>query len=128
MVMQSLGEVTITPSPSPVAWVSAGPAVGGDFSASNLGQYLRPHEGTTQISPTCIGFARPRFGDETAAARRRRRSTRVRLRSAAKRATRAARFVVVHNKKRNGKTVGSREWRQSHDGRSSKEENFVAGS
>ena len=59
-------KVTITPSPSPVVWVPAAPAVGGsgtgvaDFSASTLGQYVRAHEDTSGV-PKCTGLARPVF-------------------------------------------------------------------
>ncbi len=62
-------KVTITPSPSPVAWVPSMPAVGGDsngpdpaaFSASTLGQYLCSHEDVSGGVPKCIGLLRPVF-------------------------------------------------------------------
>ena len=54
-------KVTITPSPSAVAWVLAAPAVADDFHHSNLGQYLRSHEDTTESAPKCIGLVRPVF-------------------------------------------------------------------
>ena len=63
-------KVTITPSPSLVAWVPTMPAVGGSgsdnnhaeaFSASALGQYLRSHEDTSGAFPKCAGLVRPIF-------------------------------------------------------------------
>ena len=101
--------VTITPSPSAVAWVPAAPAVGDEFHSSNLGQYLRSHEETTESAPKCIGLVRPVFENENcAAAQRRRRSRRLRLRCAAWRATRAERSVVVHNEKSRNSRGGLR--------------------
>ena len=59
-------KVAISPSPSPVVWLPAAPAVGGggsgvaDFSASTLGQYVRAHEDTSGV-PKCKGLVRPVF-------------------------------------------------------------------
>ena len=68
-------KVTITPSPSPIAWVpgavgaAAAPAVGGGtaniasqciFSASTLGQFLRSHEDVSGPIPKCT-LVRPVF-------------------------------------------------------------------
>ena len=61
-------KVSITPSPSPVAWLPNAPAVGGDgsdsgvanFEAGSLGQFLRSHEDTSGV-PKCKGLCRPVF-------------------------------------------------------------------
>ena len=64
----------ITPSPSPVVWVPAAPAVGGsgsgiaDFSASTFGQYVRAHEDTSGV-PKCKGMCRPIFEHKTTSSR-----------------------------------------------------------
>ena len=63
-------KVVVTPSPSPVVWVPAAPAVGGsgsgiaDFSASTLGQYVCAHEDTSGL-PKCKGLCRPIFEYKT---------------------------------------------------------------
>ena len=63
-------KVAITPSPSPVVWVPAAPAVGGSgsgiaaFSASTLGQYVRAHEDTSGV-PKCKRLCRPIFEHKT---------------------------------------------------------------
>ena len=62
-------KVTITPSPTAVAWVPAAPvaapAVADNFHHSNLGQYLRSHEDTTESAPKCSGLVRPVFEMKT---------------------------------------------------------------
>ena len=58
--------MSISPTPSPVVWAPAAPAVGGSgsgiaaFSASTLGQYVRAHEDTSGV-PKCKGLCRPVF-------------------------------------------------------------------
>lgn len=71
-------KVTIVPSTSPIAWVPASPATGGNseceedgsgpqqrqqgtvFSAARLGHFLRSHEDVSGV-PKCTGVVRPVF-------------------------------------------------------------------
>jgi hypothetical protein len=71
-------KVTMVPSPSPIAWVPASPAVGGNseggedgsgsqkrvFGAATLGQFLRSHEDVSGL-PKCTGLMRPIFEIKT---------------------------------------------------------------
>ena len=66
----------MVPSPSPIAWVPASPAVGGNgegeedgsgsqqFCAARLGQFLRSHEDVSGV-PKCTGLVRPIFDMKT---------------------------------------------------------------
>ena len=58
--------MSILPSPSPVVWTPAAPAIGGsgsgivEFSASTFGQYVSAHADTSGV-PKCKDLCRPIF-------------------------------------------------------------------